>query len=79
MLPDPQQTDDPRPPPRRHDSELAPFLHRDPQVAGAQHQLHHLIGSLLAEAARAGNIRDDVPSDELVSYSLHALAAADSL
>jgi AcrR family transcriptional regulator len=62
-----------------HDTELAAFLHRDSQVARAQHQLRHMIRGLLTEAAEAGEVRDDVAPDELATYCLHALAAAGSL
>jgi AcrR family transcriptional regulator len=62
-----------------HDSELAAFLHRDEQVARAQRQLIHLLRDLLAEAAAAGAVRDDVAPAELANYCVHALAAASSL
>ena len=32
--------------------------------------------NLIAEAARDGNVRDDVATDELATYCLHALTAA---
>jgi hypothetical protein len=38
-----------------------------------------MIGGLLAEGARTGDIRDDVAPDELATYCLHALTAASSL
>jgi AcrR family transcriptional regulator len=59
-----------------HDTELAAFLHRDEQVARAQAQVHAMIRELLTEAVRTGDVRDDVPPDELASYCLHALAGA---
>jgi AcrR family transcriptional regulator len=62
-----------------HDTELAAFLHRDEQVARAQRQLHAMIRDLLAEAAKTGDLRNDVPLHELASYCLHALATAGSL
>jgi len=62
-----------------HDTELGSFLHRDEQLAPAQQQLRTMIRDLLAEGARAGDLRDDVAPDELASYCLHALAAAGSL
>jgi AcrR family transcriptional regulator len=61
------------------DTEFAAFLHRDEQVARAEHKLHHMIRELLAEAAKSGDVRDDVTPDELATYSLHALTAASSL
>jgi AcrR family transcriptional regulator len=62
-----------------HDTELAAFLHRDEQVARAQHQLRRMIRDLLTEAAKTGDLRDDVAPDELATYCLHALTAASSL
>lgn len=62
-----------------HDSGLAALLHRDPQVAHARQQVHHLLRELLAEGVQTGVIRDDVPPDELAGYCLHALAAASSV
>ncbi|MDQ2968696.1 MAG: TetR/AcrR family transcriptional regulator [Actinomycetota bacterium] len=64
---------------RRPNTELAALLHRDEHVARAQQQLSDLIRNLLAQAAEAGDVRDDVATDELASYCLHALAAASSL
>jgi len=61
-----------------HDTEFAAFLHRDEQVARAQHQVHDMIRDLLTEAAKTGDVRDDVAPDELASYSLHALGGAGS-
>jgi AcrR family transcriptional regulator len=60
------------------DAGFAAFLHRDERVARAQRQVHQLIRDLVAAAARAGEVRDDVPPDELASYCMHALAGADT-
>jgi AcrR family transcriptional regulator len=62
-----------------HDPELAAFLHRDEQLVGAQQQLWDMIRALLSEGAEAGDLRGDVPPDELATYCLHAVAAARSL
>jgi len=62
-----------------HDTGLAAFLHRDEYLVRAQRQLHDLIRDLVAEGARAGDLRDDVAPGELASYCLNALAAASSL
>ena len=62
-----------------HDAEFAAFLHRDDQVAQAQQKVHDMIRELLTEAAESGDVRVDVTSEELASYSLHALAGASSL
>lgn len=61
------------------DTELAAFLHRDEPVVRAEHHLREMIRDLLKEAARAGDVRDDVAPEELASYCLHALAAARTL
>ena len=62
-----------------YDTELTAFLHRGEHVARAQKQLRDLIRELLTEAAKTDNVRSDVSPDELASYCLHALAAANSL
>ena len=63
----------------RHDAELAAVLHRDEQVAAARHGLRRSVADLIAEAAAAGALRDDVAPDELAAYCLHALGAAGEL
>ncbi len=62
-----------------HDGELAALLHRDEQVARAEHRLRDMVRDLLTDAAAGGHVRGDVAPDELASYCLHALAAASSL
>jgi AcrR family transcriptional regulator len=62
-----------------HGTELAALLHRGEHVARAQQQLSNFIRDRLAVGAEAGDLRDDVGSDELASYCLHALGAAGSL
>jgi AcrR family transcriptional regulator len=62
------------------DSELVALLHRHgPHLEPALHRVHTLISDLLADAARVGDIRDDVPPAELAGYCLHALGAAGTL
>ncbi|MHB8671707.1 MAG: TetR/AcrR family transcriptional regulator [Acidimicrobiales bacterium] len=61
------------------DSDLAALLHRDAQVTQAEHQLRDLFRALLTDAAQGGEIRDDVPTDELADYCLHSLTAASRL
>jgi AcrR family transcriptional regulator len=63
----------------RHNSELAAFLHQDLHLAQARQRLKDLVRVLLTESAKTGDIRDDIASDELASYCLHALSAASSL
>ena len=62
-----------------HGTELAALLHRGEHVARAKLQLTGFIRDLLTEAAKTGDVRDDVASDELASFCLHALEAASSL
>jgi AcrR family transcriptional regulator len=62
-----------------HNRELAAFLHRDKQVARAEHELRKIIRDLLTEAAKTGDLREDVAPDELAGYCLHALTAANTL
>jgi AcrR family transcriptional regulator len=63
----------------RHHSELAAFLHRGEQVTRAQEQLRRMIRDLLEDGTTTGDVRDDVPPDELATYCLHALGAAGDL
>ena len=63
----------------RHATELAALLHRDEHVAQAQQHLTDIIRDLLTEGAQSGDLRDDIPPEELASYCLYALAAASSL
>ena len=62
-----------------HGPELDAFLHRDERVAHAERRLHEILRDLIAEGAATGELRDDVPPDELATYCLHALAAAGRL
>lgn len=65
---------------KRHGTEeIAALLHRGEQIARAEQQLTDLFRDLLTEVAAAGELRDDVATDELASYCLHALTAAGSL
>jgi AcrR family transcriptional regulator len=64
---------------RPHDTELAALLHRGEHIAAAQQHLRAFIAGLIADAAKAGDVRDDVSPDELAGYCLHALTAAGSL
>ena len=65
--------------PGHHGNELAALLHHGGHVDHAQQRLHEFIQGLIAEAAQAGDLRDDVAADELAGYCLHALTAASTL
>jgi AcrR family transcriptional regulator len=60
----------------RHDTELAALLHRSEHVASARHHLSGFLAELLREAAEAGDVRSDIPPEEMADYCLHALTAA---
>src|SRR5205823_6373139 len=60
-------------------TDVAVRIHRDDHVAHAEDHLRHMFRALITDAARSGNIRDDVPADELASYCLNALASASDL
>jgi AcrR family transcriptional regulator len=64
---------------RHHGGELATLLHQSEHVNHAQHRLRDFVQGLIAEAAQAGDVRDDVTADELASFCLHALTAAGTL
>ncbi|WP_198359627.1 TetR/AcrR family transcriptional regulator [Streptomyces fildesensis] len=71
----------------RHHGELAALahsgdvstLHRSEHLGHAQQHLTGLIADLIAQAAQAGDLRDDVAPQELAQYCLHALGAAADL
>jgi AcrR family transcriptional regulator len=58
------------------DAGFAELLHRHQQVARAQREVHRMIRDLLVAAAKTGEVRGDVPPDELASYCVHALGGA---
>jgi AcrR family transcriptional regulator len=61
------------------DTELAAFLHRDEHVGRARHHVRDMIRELVDQCADSGDVRDDVPGDELAGYCLHALTGARNL
>jgi AcrR family transcriptional regulator len=60
-------------------SDLAALLHQGEHVVRAQNHLHAFVRDLLSEAAEIGDVRGDIPPDELASYCLNALTAAGTL
>ena len=62
-----------------HGTELAALLHRGEHIARAQQRLTDFIRDLVTEGAETGELRNDVPPDELANYCLHALTAAGRL
>jgi len=61
---------------RPHGSDLTALLHRGEHVAQAHDGLTRLIAGLLTQAARSGDVRDDIAPAELAAYCVHALGAA---
>jgi len=64
---------------RHGDQQLASLLHSAEHVQRAQAHLRGFVAGLISEAAAAGEVRSDVPAEELAAYCLHALTAAGSL
>jgi AcrR family transcriptional regulator len=62
-----------------HGTEIAELVHHGTHVDRAHEHLHGLIRGLLTEAAENGELRDDIPPDELAIYCHHALSAANNL
>lgn len=62
-----------------HGPDLGALLHHNEHIASIQQQVTDLIRDLLAEVAATGALRGDVPLEELASYCLYALAAAEEL
>jgi AcrR family transcriptional regulator len=60
---------------RHGTAEMASLVHRGEHVAGAHEALTDLFRELLAAAANAGQVRDDVAPAELAAFCVHALAA----
>jgi AcrR family transcriptional regulator len=60
-------------------TEVAALVHRDPQLHHAYRELDDFVKNLVGEAARAGEVRDDIAPDELTGFCLSALAGATSL
>ncbi len=57
-------------------TDVAAAVHHGDHVVLAEHQLRRLIRDRLGEAAAAGEVRTDIPPEELTTYCLHALSAA---
>lgn len=64
---------------REHSGNIASLLHQGEHVVAAQQHLRSMVAGILAEAAAAGDVRDDVDPNELATFCLHALTAAGGL
>ncbi|HEY6746780.1 MAG TPA: TetR/AcrR family transcriptional regulator [Mycobacteriales bacterium] len=63
----------------RPGTDLAAALHRSDHVERAHQRLQAFLRDLVAAGVRTGDVRDDVPVEELTSFVLHALTAASTL
>jgi AcrR family transcriptional regulator len=63
----------------RHDRELTALLEPGEDIAAAHRQLRELLARVLDEGRAAGEVRDDVPVDELARYCVNALGAASEI
>lgn len=61
------------------DPDLAAFLHADDQVVHAEDHLRRMLIDLLKDAVSSGDVRGDIPPNELATFCLHALVAARTL
>jgi AcrR family transcriptional regulator len=59
-----------------HDGDAAAALHQGPHMAAAHAELVGYVGGLISAGAGRGEVRDDVPPEELAAYCLHALTAS---
>ncbi|HET9051703.1 MAG TPA: helix-turn-helix domain-containing protein [Candidatus Dormibacteraeota bacterium] len=64
---------------RRAGPDVTTLVHRPEHMGGVRAQLHRLVRDVLADGAASGDVRADVPVDELATYALGALDAAASL
>ncbi|HMG25975.1 MAG TPA: TetR/AcrR family transcriptional regulator [Acidimicrobiia bacterium] len=62
-----------------HGTEIAALLHRREHVAHAQQHLRDFVRDLVSEAAQAGEVRDDIAPEELATYCIYSLTAANAL
>ena len=60
-------------------TDISALVHRPENISGIEQQLTDLIAGVLADAADAGIVRVDTPSEELAAFALHALTAAAAL
>lgn len=58
---------------------VAASLHQGEHLAHAHAHLHGLVAQLIGDAAKAGDVRADVPAAELAGFCLSALQAASGL
>ena len=62
-----------------HGTDLVTLVHQGPQADQAEHKLSHLVQGLLADGIKAGEIRGDIPTLELVNFCIKAMGGAAGL
>jgi AcrR family transcriptional regulator len=62
-----------------HGSEISTLVHRSEHVAAAQARLTRFFRDVIADAVSAGDVRDDIPAEELATFCVHALLAATAM
>ena len=60
-------------------SQIAAVVHRDDHDHGPRTKLTDFVSTLIADAAEAGQVRQDVPPKELAVYAVSAVQAAHQL
>ncbi|HEU5473412.1 MAG TPA: TetR/AcrR family transcriptional regulator [Actinophytocola sp.] len=61
---------------RHHHTEHGIALHQGEHLENAQRHLHETVRDLIAEGAAAGQVRSDIPPDELTAQCLDTLSEA---
>jgi AcrR family transcriptional regulator len=59
-----------------HGSDVATALHDSAHVQQAARHLRTFLSELIADGVTAGDIRSDIPADDLAGFALHATTAA---
>ncbi|TFV43752.1 TetR/AcrR family transcriptional regulator [Blastococcus sp. TF02A-35] len=59
-----------------HGADMGAVLHRAEHVVQARHRLRDFLRDLIAEGVAAGELRADIPAEELATFCLHALGGA---
>ena len=62
-----------------HGTETSALLHRRKHIVHAQQHLRVFVRDLISEAAQAGEVRDDIVPEELATYCIYSLTAANAL
>jgi AcrR family transcriptional regulator len=61
---------------QKNGGDLVALVHQDKHVSKIEQQMRRFLADLIDQASKGGQVRTDIPPDELASYCLHALTAA---